>query len=329
MIESKQAINMIRKDFAQIAIDAVDLGNLKYSFCYPLDQAKEVIEYKGQWAYPPILVTKQPSGYWVIDGMNRIRHLASRGETCIEGFIIKSQSPLDVLTEGILYARTYKSLNLIEKASILHKLIHSFQVDESVVINHYLPLLLDNPSHKRFKLLMKLNDLSHEMKNHIIRENTPLNLSYDLSQYSLGDQAILYSWIKKLKLGVNRLKFFIESLNFLCKRDQKSVENILNNDIFVAYLSSETKHNILEKNFINDLYTLRYPAYKEHLEQVQKVIRTFKLPPRWKINVAKNMEGEGFHIDFHIRNQEEYPLALEKLETIYKNQGIEQLFTYL
>ncbi len=320
---------MIRKDFAQIAVNAVDLDNLKYSFCYPLDQAEEIIEYKDQWVYPPILVAEQPTDYCVIDGMNRIRHLASKGETSIEGFIIKSQSPLDLLTEGILYAQTYKSLNLIEKASILHKLTHSFQVDESVVINHYLPLLLDNPSHRLFKLLMKLNDLSHEMKDHIIQDNISLNLAYDLSQYSIADQAALCIWIKKLKLGVNRLKFFVESLNFVCKRDQKSVEDILNSDIFVGYLSSEAKQSILEKNFINDLYTLRYPTYKEHLEQVQRVIRTFKLPPRWKIIPPKNMEGEGFHIDFHIRNQEEYPLALEKLEAIYKNLGIEKLFTYL
>ncbi len=324
-----QANYMISKDFAQIAIHTVDFNDLKYSFGCPMDQTEEIIEYKDQRVYPPILVIEKPSGYQVIDGMNRVLHLASKGESTIEAFILKTQSPLDLLIEGILYAQTYKSLNIIEKASILHKLIHTFQVDKSDVINHYLPLLQVNPNSKLFKFLMKLNDLSHEMKNHILDNNIPLNLAYNLSQCTLNDQTILYQWIKKLKLGVNRLKFFLESLNFVCRRDQKSIETVLNSDIFAHYIDSEGKQSILEKNFIDDLYILRYPAYKEHLDKVQKLIRTFKLPPRWKIVTPKNMEGEGFHIHFQIKNREEYPLALEKLEAIHKNMGIEKLFTYL
>ncbi|GMT50236.1 MAG: hypothetical protein IEMM0008_1775 [bacterium] len=320
---------MISKDFIQIAIHTVDLNDLEYSFCYPIDQAGEVIEYKDQRSYPPILVIEKPSGYQVIDGMNRVLYLASTGESTIEAFILKIRPPLGLLRGGILYAQTYKSLNIIEKASILHKLIHPFQVDKSVVINHYLPLLHVNPSSKLFKWLMKLNDLSHEMKDHVLQDNIPLNLAYDLAQYTSSDQAILYQWIKKLKLGVNRLKFFLESLNFVCHRDQMSVEGILNSNIFAHYLNSKTKQSTLEKNFIDDLYTLRYPAYKEHLDKVQELIRTFKLPPRWKIIIPKNMEGEGFHIHFQIKNREEYPLALEKLEAIHKNMGIDQLFTYL
>jgi len=59
------------------------------------------------------------------------------------------------------------------------------------------------------------------------------------------------------------------------------------------------------------------------------VIRGFKLAPRWKIVPPRNLEGEGFEINFKIRSIEDYKLALKKLESMFSNNGVEKLFNLL
>ncbi|MDH4129273.1 MAG: hypothetical protein OEV44_10990 [Spirochaetota bacterium] len=321
---------MSTKIFSEIQISNINLENTFYSFCYPNNLAYKFDKNGDELYYPPIILEKKSVNYNVVEGLDRVNYLKSLGEPKINAFIITNATPVELFRMGIFYTQTYKSLNLIEKSIIIDKLISLFKQDERTTANEYLPIIKEKPAVNLVKSLLELNKLSDTIKKYIVEQRFTLSFAKSFCNFTFEEQELIYKWIEKLKLGVNEVKYFLESLNFLSGRDSTCVKNILNGDLFTELLSNNTESiNSLKKKFQEVFLKLRFPDYKAHTDKIKNLIKSFKLEPNWKILPPKNLEGDGIDLIFHIKNEAEYAMVLNKLKVIYDNHSIENLFKLL
>ncbi len=327
---------MITKKFAIIDIKTIHLKDRLFESSFPDYAFEQITETEDEDHYPPVLLEKieksseNPYDYRIIEGFNRILYFQTRKKTLVEAFIYQGLSAISLFRKAIFHTLLFRDLNLIEKSIILNKLLTDFNIPENEIVQAYLPIIKEQPGRKLFNSILQLNHLTSDIKKYIVQERLTLSLAQKFCPFSIREQEIIQHFIRHLKLGVNKVKFLLETLVHISKRDNIAVIEVLDllkpiSSIFSISESSPA----LQKQLTDELLRLRFPRYQQQLNEIQTVIKRFKLPPKWKIIPPKNLEGEGVEIHLYIKNKEEYCLALKKLESVLENKDIDELFNLL
>ena len=317
------------KKFVQIEPEKIEEDSF-YFISNTIEKDKQNEDKYAENIYPPIIIESNSDKYILIEGFERVTALKHRAIKEIDAFILPGSFSIENFIYSILYRKTFQQLNLIEKSVIVEKIINQFKIEGKKVVERYLPIIDEKPSRKILETLLLLNNLAQSTKQLIIRENLSLKIAREFLKYSIEEQETLFFWIDFLNLGVNKIKLVLESLNHLSKRDSKDISELLESNYFSELKDKEgISINTLQDRFFGELLNMRFPQYQSQLSQVQEIIKRFKLPPRWKINPPKNLEGEGIEMNFYVRDVEEYQKVIEKLKSIDKSDDIGKLFDLL
>jgi hypothetical protein len=248
----------------------------------------------------------------VVTGYRRILALKELDIKNIECFDLtdSGMSSFDMLKLAINDNLFTREFNLVEKSTILHRLISLAKDDNS--INEVISLLKINK--KEYELILKIEGLEESIKNFISSGSLNVKTLEHLVYLDIDNQIICTNWIDNLKLNYNQQIQFIDYIIDISRIEKISIPKLLNEEFFITLLSDKKK-NIPQKakELIDNLRQRRNPDYSKYKLIFEKKIRKLQLPKNIRIKHPSYFESEFYQMEIEFKDGNELINSLNKL----------------
>lgn len=301
----------------KIGIDTIDSKDQFFSmtFCPKLEDLRRSIGQVG--LLQPVMVREksQGPGWQVISGFKRLTVCEQLGLKEVEAFSYRKSELRELagfhmaLQENL----TTRGLNLMEKAMVLHKLVHQFELSENSVARDYMPMLGLQPNLRILRAMSQLVHLPGEIGRYIVEEEVSLGNAARLLEFPPEDQEEIGRLVPQLKLGENTLKEFLTFLQEICLRDGLRMRELVHGQIeAIAHHANLSKaQNTLRIR--RRLREMRFPR----LTELEKVFREKRkglgLGPGISLQPPPYFEGDTFRLEFGFKDVEQLKAILSKL----------------
>ena len=301
----------------KIGIDAIDSRDQFFSmtFCPDLEGLKRSIGHVG--LLQPIMVREksQGPGWQVISGFKRLTVCGQLGLREVEAFSYRKSELRDL--EGFHIALqenlTTRGLNLMEKAMVLHKLIHQLGLSEDSVVRDYLPMLGLHPNLGILRKLSQLVHLPDEIGRYITEEEVSLGNAARFLEFPPEDQEEIGRLVPQMKLGENTLKEVLTFLREICLRDGLRVRELVHGEIEAiahdANLSKAHKTQRMRRR----LREMRVPRLTELEKVFGEKRKGLGLGPGISLQPPPYFEGDTFRLEFGFKSVEQLKAILWNL----------------
>lgn len=301
----------------KIGIDAIDSRDQFFcmTFCPDLEGLRRSIGHVG--LLQPIMVREksQGPGWQVINGFKRLSICGQLGLREVEAFSYRKSELGDLqgfhmaLQENL----TTRGLKLMEKAMVLHKLIHQFGLSEDSVVRDYMPMLGLQPNLGILRKLSQLVHLPGEIGLYITEEEVSLGNAARFLEFSPEDQEEIGRLVPQMKLGENALKEFLTFLREICLRDGSKVRELVHREIGAIALDTNLSKAEKAQRMRRRLREMRFPR----LTELEKVFREKRkglgLGPGISLQPPPYFEGDTFRLEFGFKDVEQLKAILSEL----------------
>jgi len=300
-------VNM--KTIQKIPLQQIDLSDDIFSVNYLPDfkNLRSSIEEVG--LIQPVFLRKRLGGYQIICGFRRISVMKELGKSEIESRVFeeKEMNEFQLFSFSLHENLTTRGFNTIEKAIVLDKLIHRFQIDHAIVIKTFLPSFSLEPNEKILNTYLSLARMEDEIKRYVLEEEVSRSNIRRLATLNPDDRMVILSLISQLKLGENRLREILTLLEEISRRNQCAEKDIVQRPDIQAILSQkELTPSHKTERVKKVLMGLRYPKRYQMEEEFEKRRRGLNLPSNLLIHHQPFFEGRGLRVEFEFETMEEY-----------------------
>jgi ParB family chromosome partitioning protein len=307
------------KTIQKIPISHIDLTDETFSvnFVPDLDRLRSSIEEIG--LIQPVLLRKKQDGYQIVCGFRRISIIKEMGGSDILSMVLDEEEKEDLRLFLISLHENLatRSLNTIEKAIALDKLVRQFQIDSVTVIKKYLPLFDLEADEKILNTYLSLIQMEDETKIYVLKEEVSRTNIRRISSLSSKDRMALLSLISPLKLGENRLREILTFLEEVTKRDGLTIREILKRPEIQAVLShQELTPPQRADRMKKALMGLRYPRMHNMEMKFEKKRKELNLPANASLQHQPFFEGKGLKMEFHFETVEGYRSIVSSLSKL-------------
>ncbi|MGA2316277.1 MAG: ParB N-terminal domain-containing protein [Thermodesulfobacteriota bacterium] len=297
------------KTIQKIPLQQIDLSDDIFSVNYLPDfkNLRSSIEEVG--LIQPVFLRKRLGGYQIICGFRRISVMKELGKSEIESRVFeeKEMNEFQLFSFSLHENLTTRGFNTIEKAIVLDKLIHRFQIDHAIVIKTFLPSFSLEPNEKILNTYLSLARMEDEIKRYVLEEEVSRSNIRRLATLNPDDRMVILSLISQLKLGENRLREILTLLEEISRRNQCAEKDIVQRPDIQAILSQkELTPSHKTERVKKVLMGLRYPKRYQMEEEFEKRRRGLNLPSNLLIHHQPFFEGRGLRVEFEFETMEEY-----------------------
>lgn len=307
-----------RRNPEEVEIEKIDFEDKFFAATYPLEckRLKESITRVG--LIQPVIVRKQEKTekYQLVCGLRRALACRELDFKQIEALVYSEAelSGQDGFLLGLFENLAHRDLNDIEKSIVLNKLHYQFGVDQSRIIEDYLPLLGLEAGEAVFRQYLPLTELNEEIKEYIVRKRLPVRASSRLLALSPEDRRASFRLISRLNLGVNLIVEFLTYLEETSRRDEIPVRELLDDREIEAVLGNKELTRPRKIELIRKILRgKRYPQLTGLEAQVEEKLRQLHLPPELKVSPPAYFEGDELKVEFQFRDPKELKRMADKL----------------
>ena len=230
-------MNAIQK----IPLDQIDLSDETFSvnFMPDLRGLRSSIEDVG--LIQPVLLIEKGDQYQIVCGFRRLSVTKELGKSEIESRVFeeKEMDELQLFSLSLHENLTTRGFNAVEKGIALDKLVHYFQMDQTIIVQTFLPLFSLEPNEKILNTFLSLARMEDEVKRYVLKEKVSRSNIRILSNFTSEDRMALVPLFSSLKLGENRLREMLALLEEVSRRDQTRVRDIVYQREIQAILSQK------------------------------------------------------------------------------------------
>lgn len=316
------------KIIKKIPLQEIDLSDETFSVNFMPDLQGLRSSIKAIGLIQPVLLRKKEDQYQIVCGFRRISVLKELGIREVESRILgeSERDELELFSISLHENLTSRGFNSVEKAIILYKLVHHFQIEPSAVIQHYLPLFSLEPNEKILGTYLSLAEMEDEIKRYVLKEEVSRSNIRQLATLSSDDQRSLLSLIVPLKLGENRLREMLTLLNEITRRDQVSLRNVIDRPEIQALLSQKELTPIQRTERVKRvLMDLRYPKIRRMEEEFEKNRKDLNMPSNLSLHHQPFFEGRGLRIEFQFESVDEYRAILSSLSLLADKEEFREM----
>jgi len=306
-------------------IDSLD-ETFSVNFAPDLKNLRSSIEEIG--LIQPVLLKRKLNGYQIISGFRRTSVMKELGKSEIESRVFeeKETDEFKLFSLSLHENLTTRGFNAVEKAIALNKLIDGFQIDPSVVIQNFLPLLALEPNEKILNTYLSLARMEDEIKQYVLREEVSRSNIRRLSGLTSDDRKAFLSLAAPLKLGESRLKEILTLLEEISRRNHCTTNNIGRRPDIQAILSQEELTPSQKTDRVKKVLTnLRYPRMHRLEEEFEKKRKGLNLPSNISLRHLPFFEGKGLRVEFQFETIKEYKAILSNLLQLVDKEEFEDL----
>jgi ParB family chromosome partitioning protein len=286
------------KVIQKIPLQQINLSDDTFSINYlpNLKRLRSSIEEIG--LIQPVLLRKKPNGYQIVCGFRRISIFHELRIPEIESMVVGEKE----MDESNLF---------------LEKLVHSFQIERTVVVNTFLPLFSLEPNEKILNTYLSLAQMEDEVKTYVLKEGVSRSNIRRFSAIKPEDRMALIKLVSFLKLGENRLRELLTLLEEISQRDECGVRDVVHRPEIESVLSPKGLTPSQRAERVKKvLIDFRYPRIRQKEEQFEQKRRGLGLPSEVSIYHPPYFEGKGLKIEFQFETTEEYRSILSSLSQL-------------
>jgi hypothetical protein len=321
---------MVHFKQSDISIDQIDLNDRSYIFTYDPRLAPLITSIKQIGIVnSPVLEQKSEASYRIVTGLKRILALKQLKENKLRATIYHSETgePDYRIFLFTLYENLgTRALNVIEKANVIYKLIHRYQISKETIIKEIFPLLELGENPQVLDRYLNLVALEDYLKLSILEDFISIDMALLMQSLSPPERQVMFQFFQEIKLGKNQQKEFFRLLKDLSELNKQPVAAILGGELIKNIMSDERSTPGQKMNKIKEyLLKLRYRRFSKTEEAFRELKRELKLPPSISFQPPPFFEGSNYRIDFSFKNGSDFEKILKILNTIAEKHQLEKL----
>lgn len=325
-----------RKKLQVVALQDIDIASFPFSCSFPLTSAKLLLSIRRVGLITPVILRSQQKGknqrkLEVVAGAKRISACRNLGLDTVEAFVYPGDSLDDqtAFTLNIMDNSVSKSLNIMEIAITLQKLVY-FIADRENIRSNFLPLLgLESGDlllHKYIQLLALIPDL----QDYVVTHDLPLNIAYELTQFTPEDQTSLLKLFSQMPFNRNKMREVITNLKEVCERDRIAPDSILQAKEIEEIVMHEKISPIDKCEAIRQfLKKLRYPTVTAHERKMNQYTHELRLPRQMKLSLPAYLEGGSLKIELEVKKPSDLLPLGQKLLEISQAPALTKILEFL
>lgn len=320
-------------NYSTVTIDKIDLQNDQFQISYMADHEHltESIRKIGV-IHPAILRSIESNDqYQVVSGFQRVRSCIHLNLKQISSIIYEQRELSDrkALLLSLHQTTTSRVLNLIEKSLALRKLDEIGRMKEVELIHDIMPLLDLEPNDKIFNDVIRLWNLPDEVKTYIVQHEVALGNALLFLEFCKEDQKNLLKLISPLKLGTNRMKEFLITIDEILRRDEIQVSGIIDTEMKATLADQNISIPQKTERIRMRLKKKRFPKMVTLETKIQKNLKQLKLPPELSLTLPPCLEGDTLKVAFSFKNEEGLKKIINKLSDISDQKELKSLLKML
>ena len=252
--------------------------------------------------------------------------------------LLRQVGSQQLFLEGVLDNVGSRSLHDLEKAWILLKLQSQFALDESALIQDYLPLLELRPDRfhlRHYLALARLPDLIQRAAY----EHLDGEVAVKVARWRQDEQELFLAISSAHRLGRNKQKLLFGLLDDLRIQEPLSAGETLEISPLQVLWQSAGLEEIAKdeqiapperfKRIVQRLRELRYPTLSQHEGRYRQLKKGLKLSPEIQLHVPPFFEGERVSVSFSTRTPGEFLSLAERLREVGRSQELKEIFKLL
>jgi ParB family chromosome partitioning protein len=318
--KKRRATLMDRRRGKSIWVDLAEVterpGAYTMSYGISLDILCESIRKAGV-LNPPLVSRNERGGFDIVSGYRRILALKALGEPkalCKDVTSVLT-TPLERFLANFYENLATRKFNDIEKAMILHKL-RSYMGEEEILAS-FMPLL-SLPSHgDTFEFYLKLVNLEEGVQKAIAQEEISIKVAKVLVELEKGSRQALFDWIGILKFNFNQQIKFIEYVQDISMREDRTIHEVLSEESFLKLLENPRWNNPQKaKRVLETLRVRRYPRLAWAQQVVESRISAIPLPLDATIHYDPYFEDAKYHLEIRFRDGKDLRNTIRVLHSL-------------
>lgn len=242
--------------------------------------------------------------------------------------IFMENNKLDIYKKTL----TIRRLNIIEKSTVINKLLDHFHLPPEKVIKEYLPLL-EIPAHNKYlQNYLWLNKLSGTLKAIIIDRDIDIDILLKTKEWPADIREETLPLILSFQLGKNKTAELLSLLNEVSLTERQEIREILTSAEW-STIRNNPKLSLPQKGMKlrEILQTKRFPIYKEYEKRLKQLITALDLPPGLKLNAKDllTLEKDSITFNFECSQTEDLKLLGKYLQRLGDTKEITQFLNLL
>lgn len=296
----------------------------RLSFGNKSDRLKESINKIGLVS-PLILQPDKQGRFDLVCGSRRLAVLRELDETHAPALLVgEGREGKDLLGLALDENLAHRKFNQAEKVFAV-KYLRDFYSDDEVV-SKFMPRLGLPPKTTMLERFVKLSALPPDALSTLAENLMDSETAEILLDFSQEDQTAILNFIHALKPGINKQSQIITWLFEICKRDDVSVQSILNHPemtdvLFEPNLSRPDR----EKKARQNIYEIRFPEISRLKKLQASALNKLNFPKKLKLSPPQAFEGLDFTIKMEFSNFKDLNNHIDFLNKLSKSSQMAEL----
>ena len=329
----------MRTRFETISLKQIDGEDRAFAVSpvwFPLGPLVSAVEQVG--IVSPLHLQRTEAGRLrIVMGFRRFKAAQVVGLTEVPGLLREGGSQ-QLFREGILENMGSRCLHDLEKAWILLKLRSQFVLDESALIQDYLPLLELRPDRFHLRHFLALARLP-ELIQRAVYEYLDGELAVKVARWQQDEQELFLAISSGHRLGRNKQKLLFGLLDDLRMQQRLSTEGTPETSPLQVVWQREGLEEVAKdeqvalperfERIVQRLRELRYPTLSQHEGRYRLLKKGLKLPPEIQLRPPPFFEGERISVSFSCRTAEEFLSLADRLREAGRSEELKEIFKLL
>ncbi|MBW1912207.1 MAG: ParB N-terminal domain-containing protein [Deltaproteobacteria bacterium] len=306
-----------------VKLDEIDEGPGPYcmSFGFDLKSLKRSIADFGL-INTPFVRRSRKGGIDVVIGYRRIIALKSLNRELVPCIDLSDfdLSPVELLLLNLYDNLTARKFNDTEKGMVLSRLLN--YIPERDRLREY-ARLLDIYNERDLELYLKIDELPILMKDSIAAGTLSFKALRLILEMNIPSRSTVFEWISKLNFNFNQQKQFIEYIQDISSKEERTIPNLLKEEQLLKILEDRAMNNPQKaKKVLHIIRSRRFPLLAGAEKSFKQEVDRLELPQNVKIQYPPFFEASDYLLKISFRNGKKLKEAIRSLIQIDRLESI-------
>ena len=320
--------------FRDVSLTDIALENTQWLLTYQpqLDVLRRSIAQIG--VVTPVHLRSLPGHetLQIVCGFQRVYVAQEGGQTTVPALI---HSAAELSDEQAFLLTVHENLgcrplNVVEIGRVLWRLQHEFGYQVSTVLQEFCPLLGVPPRRDTVTMYEAFRALDAPLQAATVDGRLAMSTALWIGEHEGTDRQELARLFTEVKLGSNRAREFIASIDDICRRDDCRASAVLQ-QIDVEEILGDTKLAGPQKieRLRQRLRQARYPQLSAYEARFQTAVRQLRLPGQVRLRPPPSFDGSEYHVTFNFHSREVLQQSAQSLLDAASTEALAELLELL
>ena len=207
-----------------------------------------------------------------------------------------------------------RPFNAVEKARILRRLRHDFQVPDATLSDQVCPLLDLPPRADTLHAYCTLAMLDDALQAATVESALPVDVAVWVGGLDAADRQAVLPLFAGLQLGSNRAQECASYIDEVCQREACSAAALVERLGIPALLANPQRSGPQKREAVRHaLRQARYPQLTAHERRYREAVRRLHLPPAIALRPPPYFENRQYQVSFSFSQRQELRHAAQRL----------------